>query len=159
VRRIAWAVAALAVPLAGCGENSHALSSTEFQKRGNAICKQGDAEMVEKGRTLFGPDGKSTPSAEALAAYFRNDALPVARTKLDGIDKLDPPTPDRKKVDRMLAAGRRAIEQVDEELKKDPITYLSGKGPDPFAEFNRLGGELGLDDCTASEQGHQQDQQ
>jgi hypothetical protein len=159
VHRITWALAALFVPLAGCGDDSHALSSTEFQKQANAICKQGDAELVEKGRTLFGPDGKATPSAEALAAYFRNDALPVARTKLDGIDKLDPPRDDRKKVDRMLTAGRRAIQQVDEELKKDPVAYLSAKGPDPFAEFNRLGGELSLDDCTAGEQDHQEGQQ
>ena len=148
IRTIVLALAALALPLAGCGGDSQALSTAEFQKQGNAVCKQGDAQLAEKGKKLFGPAGQA-PSVEALAAYFREDALPVARTKLDGLDQLDPPEGDRKQVERMLAAGRRAIGEVDQELKKDPIAYFSAKGADPFEEFNRLAAELGLHGCAA----------
>jgi hypothetical protein len=149
MRRIACALAVLGLPLAGCGGDSAALSNTEFQKRANAICKEGDAELAEKGKKLFGPDGQATPSPEALAAYFTEDALPVARVKLDRIDQLEAPKGDRKNVERMLAAGRKAVGQVEEQLKKDPVAYLSAKGPDPFEDFNNLAGDLGLDDCTA----------
>jgi hypothetical protein len=149
MRTIALALAALALSLAGCGGDDQALSTTEFQEQGNAVCKEGDAQLAEKGKRLFGPDGKAPPSVEALAAYFREDALPVARAKLDGLDRLDPPEGERKKVERMLAAGRRAIDEVDQELKKDPIAYFSAKGADPFEEFNRLAAELGLHGCAA----------
>jgi hypothetical protein len=151
MRRIVLALAAMAVPLAGCGGDSQALSATEFQKRANAICKEGDADLAEKGKKLFGPDGRTTPTPEALAAYFTDEALPVARTKLDRIDKLDPPKDDRKKVERMLAAGRKGISQADQQLKEDPVAYFSGKVPDPFAEFNQRAGDLGLNDCTAKQ--------
>jgi hypothetical protein len=41
MRRTWWAVAMLAsiLPLAGCRDDSRAVSATEFQKRANAICK------------------------------------------------------------------------------------------------------------------------
>jgi hypothetical protein len=149
MRRIAWLLAALGLPLAACGGDSQALSSTEFQKQANAICKEGDAELGEKGKKLYGPDGRASPTAEAIAAYFTEDALPVARTKLDRIDKLRPPKSDRKQVDRMLAAGRKGVTQVEEQLKKDPVAYLSAKGQDPFEDFNDLALDLGLDSCAA----------
>ena len=147
MRRIVLALAAVTVPLAGCGDDS-GLSRGEFQKQGNAICKQGDIQLAEKGKTLFGPDGQAPPTADALAAYFRDDALPVARRKLDGLQQLEPPKGDRKTFEQMLAAGRRAIDRVDQELKRDPVAYFSAQGPDPFEEFNRLAIDLGLADCA-----------
>jgi hypothetical protein len=144
MRRTVLALAALALPLAACGDDSEALSKAEFQRQGNAVCKEGDAQLSEKGKKLTRPDGQPPPNAEALAAWFREDAVPAVRTQLDGLDRLDPPEGDRKKVERMLAAGRQAIDKVEQ----DPVVYFSAKGPDPFEEFNRLAGDLGLHDCT-----------
>jgi hypothetical protein len=145
------ALAALVLPLAGCGGgDSQSLSESEFRKQANAICTAGDAELKAKGtQKLYGPDGKATPTPEMIAAYLTEDALPVARTKLDGIDKLKPPEKDRKKVDRMLAAGRQGVAQVDAQLRQDPRAYLSATSPDPFQEFNKLADDLGLHDCTS----------
>ncbi len=149
--RTAWALAALLLPLTGCGGgDSQSLSESEFRQQANAICTAGDAELDAKGtQKLYGPDGKATPTPEMIAAYLTEDALPVARTKLDGIERLEPPAKDRKKVERMLAAGRKGVAQVDAQLKRDPRDYLSATGPDPFQEFNKLAGDLGLDRCTS----------
>jgi hypothetical protein len=141
-----FTLAALSAGAACGGDSSPALSADEFAKQANAICKAGDAELDAKGtKKLYGPDGKATPTPEMIAAYLTEDALPVARTKLDGIDRLDPPEKDRRKVDRMLATGRRGLAQVE----MDPVTYMSATGPDVFQEFNKLAGDLGLDDCTS----------
>ena len=143
--------AVLAAVFAACGDDGSALSAEEFRRQGNAICKAGDAELEEAGKDLLGGDGTTLPSPKALADFFAEKAIPIARKKLDQLEQLDPPTGARKAHEEMIAAGREATDEVADGLQKDPEAFLAETGPDPFDEFNELATDLGLDECAGGE--------
>jgi len=136
----------LGLALAACGGGDGALSAEEFAKRGNAVCKAGDVELAEKGKSLLKDAKSATP--EQLTKFFTDEAIPVAKRKLDGIDELVPPEADREKVQKMLASGRKATALVEKRLKEEGAGFLTSTGPDPFDDFNELAADLGLDDCA-----------
>lgn len=135
------------------GGQSRPLSAEEFRERGNAICTAGDAELEKAGGELFGADGQTLPSPEALAEFFTDKALPIARRKLDQLEALNPPEKDRESLEEMISSGREATDEVEEGLRDDPEGFLAETGPDPFADFDEMAAELGLDECVGREQG------
>lgn len=138
---------ALSVGLAACGgDETPTLSAEEFRKQGNAICEASDAEMEKRGEERFAGDKEL--SREALAELFTEDAIPLARRRLDRLARLRPPVADRKGLEEFVAAGRRAIDEVEEGLQKDPEGFLAQTGPDPFEDFDDLALDLGLDRCA-----------
>lgn len=148
MRRIPLFLLALALTGAGsaCGGDSEPpLSADEFAKQGNAICKAGDNKLAEEGKDIL-KDTNTSP--DKLADFFLKHAIPNAKTKLKGIADLNAPTKDKAKVKKMLAAGRKATETVEQGLKKQGAAYLQAKGPDPFKDFNSQAKSLKLDDCA-----------
>jgi len=149
MRRIAVCLLALAALEAGAdcggGDSGPPLSADEYAKQANAICKAGDAKLADEGKNLL-KDANTSP--DQLAKFFLNKAVPNARTKLKQISKLHPPSKDKDKVKKMLAAGKKATDTVENGLKKQGAAYLSAKGPDPFKDFNSLAKELNLTDCA-----------
>ena len=140
-----------AAGLAGCGDDEPALSAEEFRRRGNAICLAGDAELEQAGEALFGDDVGALPEPQAIATFFTDKAIPIARKKLDQLEQLDPPERDRETLEEMIAAGREATEHVEEGLEEDPEQFLNETGPDPFDDFDELARDLGLDDCAGKD--------
>ena len=131
---------------AGCGGDSGTpLTADEFAKQANAICKAGDQKLVEEGKQILA-DAKTTP--DQLAKFYLNSAVPNARNKLKGIGKLHPPTKDKSKVKKMLAAGKKATDTVEGGLKKQGAAFLTSKAPDPFKDFNAMARDLKLTDCA-----------
>jgi ABC-type glycerol-3-phosphate transport system substrate-binding protein len=130
----------------GCGGDSGPpLTAEEFAKQANAICKAGDTKLAEEGKDLL-KDAKASP--DDLAKFFLKQAIPNARTKLKGISKLNPPTEEKAKVKKMLAAGRKATDTVEDGLKKQGAAFLQAKGPDPFKDYNDQAKDLKLTDCA-----------
>ena len=151
MRRIALCLFVLAVvgADAGCGGDSGPpLTPDEFAKQGNAICKANDAKLADQGKTLL-KDANTTP--DQLAKFYLDHAVPNAKAKLDGLAKLKPPTKDKDKVKKMLAAGRTATDLVEKGLKKQGAAYLQAKGPDQFKDFNSKAKDLKLTDCAGTE--------
>jgi hypothetical protein len=148
MRRIALCLLALALVGAGAacgGDSGPPLTADEFAKAGNAICKAGDNKLAEEGKDIL-KDTNTSP--DKLADFFLKHAIPNAKTKLKGIADLNAPTKDKAKVKKMLAAGRKATETVEQGLKKQGAAYLQAKGPDPFKDFNSQAKSLKLDDCA-----------
>lgn len=140
---------AVVVP-AACGDDGDPgprLSAGEFAERANAICVAGDEELDEAGQDLF--SGEQPQTAE-IADFFLDEAIPIARRKLDQIEDLNPPEAEEETIEEMLAAGRSAIDQVEEGLEDDPGGYMARGGPDPFEPFNQMAQELGLARCASA---------
>jgi hypothetical protein len=149
MRRIAsclFTFVALGGAAACGGDSGPALSADEFAKQGNAICKAGDTKLAEAGKDVM-KDANTTP--DQLAKFYLEHAVPNARYKLKEIGKLKPPTKDKDKVKKMLAAGEKATDTVEDGLKKQGASYLSAKGPDPFKEFDDAARDLKLTDCAS----------
>lgn len=135
---------------AACGDDEGpALSAAEFTEQANAICVAGDEELEEAGQNLV---KGGQPKTQEIADFFTDKAVPIARRKLDQIEKLNPPADQQESVEEMLAAGREAIDEVSDGLEEDPVAYLNEKGPDPFDDFDEMARELGLDKCASQPQ-------
>ncbi len=136
--------------MAACGDDQGpALSAEEFVKQANAACVAGDEELAKAGADLT---KGGQPKTQEIADFFLDRAVPIARKKLDQIEKLNPPADKRQAVKEMLVAGREAIDEVADGLKEDPDGYLTAKGPDPFADFDEMARELGLDRCASQKE-------
>lgn len=129
-----------------CGDDGPALSAEEFVTQANAVCVAGDEELEKAGQGL-GQGGQ--PKTQEVADFFLEEAIPIARRKLDQIEDLNAPADKAEAVKEMLAAGREAIGEVEDGLKEDPEAYLTTKGPDPFDDFDEMARELGLDRCAS----------
>lgn len=138
---------ALSAGLAACGGDS-GLSASELKKQANAICTRGDDDLVEAGKKLVAEAGGQQPSVDAVVAFFKDEALPIAKKKLDDLEKLDVSGDRKDQVEDLVAAGRDAIEEVETGLTEDGAAFLSSKGPDPFADFNAQAREMDLDQCA-----------
>jgi hypothetical protein len=147
MRRISLPLLAVIALGAGCGGGGGGkpLSADEFAKQANAICKAGDVKLAEEGKPLAA-DPKTTP--DQLAQFYLHNAVPNARNKLTEIAKLHPPDNDKSKVKKMLAAGKKATDTVENGLKKQGASFLTIKGPDPFKDFNSMAKDLKLTDCA-----------
>jgi hypothetical protein len=130
----------------GGGDSGPALTAEEFAKQANAICKAGDAKLAEEGKDLL---KNANASPAELAKFFVKNAIPNARDKLKAISKLRPPTKDKAKVEKMLSAGRKATDTVEQGLKKQGPAYLQAGGPDPFKDFDTQAKDLKLTDCAS----------
>ncbi|MGH8991948.1 MAG: hypothetical protein ACRDYV_02105 [Acidimicrobiia bacterium] len=142
-------LAALAIATACGDDNGPPLTAEQFVEQANAACVAGDAELEKAGKDLT---TSGQPKTEEIAEFFLDSAVPIARRKLDQIEALNPPADKAEAVKEMLAAGREAVDEVEDGLKDDPGAYLTEKGPDPFDDFDERARELGLDKCASQAQ-------
>jgi hypothetical protein len=149
MRRIALslfaAVAALAAGAACGGDGGKPLTADEFATQANAICKTGDAKLAEAGKEIL----KDATSPEDRVKFYLEHAVPNARYKIKEIGKLNPPTKDKDKVKKMLVAGKKATDSVEEGLKKEGIGFKGEGSADLLKEFDTLARDLKLNDCAS----------
>ena len=148
MRRIALCLVALAVSCAGAGcggDTGPPLTPEEFAKQANAICKANDAKLAEEGKDIL-KDPNTTPAQ--LVKFYLEHAIPNGRRKLEAIGKLSPPAKEKDKVKKMLADGKKAVDLVEQGLKKQGPAYLTAKGESPFKQFDSEAKELKLTDCA-----------
>ena len=151
MRTVLTAVLIAGAGLVACGsDDEKPLSAEEFRQQGNAICSASDVELQREGQKLLG-DGKSMPTPDKLADFFKDEALPITRRKLDDLAKLNPPAKDKETFVEMIATGREAAEELEEGLKENPAGFMGASAPDPFADFDKMAAELDLDDCVGAE--------
>jgi hypothetical protein len=149
MRRFALCLFALAALGAGTGcggdDKGPPLSSDEFVKQANAICKEGDTKLAEEGKELL---KDPNTSADQLTKFYLDHAVPNARNKLKRIGELNPPAKDKDKVKKMLDAGKKATDTVEEGLEEQGTAFRQAQGPDLFKEFDEKAKELKLTDCA-----------
>jgi hypothetical protein len=147
-RRRSWPLAvvltaALALPVAGCGDDEPAAArhpSTSGQLAGSGFAKRADEVLCKRarrvvkialGHVLSGDqDGADREVLRALhASYDELAALPVLPE-------------DEATVGRLLSAMSDALEEAD----ADPS--IVSDGGDSFGDVDRLFAEQGIDDCA-----------
>lgn len=149
MRRLCLTLALLVGPaaLVACGGDD-ALSKPEFVAKATAICATLNTELQNKTTALLAKDANALSDAQKLSQYFIDVALPVARQKLDRLEKLKPPKDDRDQFEDLISEGRSAVADVEAGLKDDPKSLLS-EGPNPLADFDDMARDLGLTGCAA----------
>jgi hypothetical protein len=143
-----FALAAFGVTAACGGDDSPPLTSEEFAKQANAICKDHDTKVDEKKKGIL-----PVTSAEELVEFTLKHTVPSVRDTFDDIGKLRPPTKDEAKVKKMLEAGDKALDIAEKELKnKERGTAFLESGTEVYKvlrkEFNEQARDLKLDDCA-----------
>ena len=133
-------VAALVVGCGGGGDVS-TLSSAEFKKQANGICKEllteAEAEMAawssSKGKNAEGvkTNAEGETADEIMGTYYE--------TKLKQLNELAPPEADQDRFAAMLSALEDGIEEGEE----TPEVFISGS--ETMEEVGRISGELGLE--------------
>jgi hypothetical protein len=137
-------------PLATAKTGSKKIKEITFEDQANAVCLRGDDDLVTAGEELAKASGGKAPDEAALVAFFKDKALPIARKKLDDLEKLDAGS-RKKELAELVKDGREAIEEFETGLEEDGAKFLSG-GASPFGDFNELARELGFDRCAGGEE-------
>ena len=148
MRRIVFSLLALAMigVGVGCGDDGGpVLTADEFAARANAVCKAGDAKLAEAGDTAL----KDATTPEKRVDFMLEHIVGSARYKIKEIGKLNPPKKEKAKVEKMLDAGDKAADILEDGLKKQGLAFDGGGTPELLKEFDKLARELKLDDCAS----------
>jgi uncharacterized protein (UPF0333 family) len=145
-------VAALSVvlTLAACGSSDDSnssstasISKSEFLKKGNAACQQGNQQINAAGKQVFGTNGNHKNPTQAEQTKFATDTLiPVVQKEIDQIKTLGAPKGDEAQVKAVVDAAQAALDKG----KANP-TALIQSDSDPFAKANKLANDYGLTVC------------
>ncbi len=144
MRRSLWVaiITATGLLLSSCGGDDR-LTREEFLTQGNAICSQGNARIDAAAEEAFGGLSQDErPSDEQLQGFF-NTLVAEIQGQLDAIGELNPPEDLEADVDNLLQVAQTSLDEVKE---AGPQVLLTEQ--DPFAEANRLAGEVGLTACA-----------
>ena len=120
------------------------LSSKEFKKQANAICKEGNQQIEAAAEQTFGnlPDGQE-PSPEQLQA-FAAVAIPNTKQQIDDVAALEAPKSLQAKVKKLITSARAAVAKIE----ADPSLLAAQGKNDPFAATNKQAKKLGLKECA-----------
>lgn len=147
----AAALVALAVLVAGCGggdsttDATVTLTKAEFIKQGDAICKQGNAE-IEAGFEDFSEDNdipqNQEPSKTQGVEIVETVIVPNIKQQGEEIRALGAPEGEEGQVEDLLDSLDAAVSEAEE----DPESLFDEKS-DPFAEANRQATDYGFEVC------------
>ena len=141
--KAAVAVSVVAVALASAGVAfAKPLTETQWQKKGNAICKQINTDLNNIGNDVFaglGPNDQ--PTDEQLSSYVEQ-VLPVVKDGIASINKLEEPKSLKKGIKKFNSEAAKLIVKLD----SDPTVLLAGQ--DPFKTVNKAARAIGLKECA-----------
>lgn len=154
-------ILAIALVAVGCGGGSGdegetttttgSLTKAEFVKKGNEICKHGNAE-IEAGIQKFvkenGISDKHPPSKAQSGEAAETILIPAIQKDIGDIRALGLPKEDGKGAEEVLDAAEEALEKGEE----DPVALIESEGePEAFQKANKLSREYGLTVCGEEE--------
>ena len=148
MRRIVFSlltIAALSVGVACGGDSGPRLTADEFAAQANAVCKAGDQKLAEAGNTAL----KDATTPEKRIDFMIKYVVGSARDKIKEIGKLKPPKKDEEKVKKMLDAGEKAADMLEEGLKKQGLNFQGGGTPELLKQFDSIARDLKLTDCAS----------
>jgi len=135
-------IALMVVVPAGCGSkdsSAKAPTKAEFLKKGNAICKAGNAKSSAAGKKIF---SKGKPNAEKLNQFATATLIPNIQSQITAIGKLTPPKGDEAKVKKIVSSAQQALNKG----KANPA-LLTQNNAGPFANSNKITIAYGLKVC------------
>lgn len=149
------AVVGIAVIAVGCGGSSGEESTTtgnltkaEFVKKGNEICKRGNAKIEDAFEGFVKEHHLSKtkkPTKAELEEASETVVVPNIRSQVDEIKALGLPKEDAQGAEEVISAAEESLEQVEE----NPILVTEeNTAKDPFAKTNKLARSYGLTACA-----------
>ena len=131
-----------ALVLAACGDDDEeALSKTGFIAQGNRICAETQQQVDAAIPTAF-PNKGNVPTASEAEAFVDGPFDDLVQRELDQLGELKPPTEDQERIDEMLEAGRRGLE----EIKTNAVLILN-QDRNPMNRYAELASDYGLEGC------------
>jgi hypothetical protein len=127
------------------GDSGPRLTADEFAAQANAVCKAGDAKLAEAGNTAL----KDATTPEKRIDFMVKYVVGSARDKIKEIGKLRPPKNEEEKVKKMLDAGKKAADMLEEGLKKEGLNFQGGGTPELLKQFDSIARDLKLNDCAS----------
>ena len=135
-------VLAAMLTAAGCGgsDEPESLTKAEYVKRANAICVKLNKDTSVKFDTFYREPGK--PTTAQLKAMTKSVYLGNMQARLDQLRELPVPEGEEAKVDALLAAMQKGI---DEAASQRAIAFQNTTLF--FTRANKLAQELGPEYC------------
>ena len=144
----ALAIALVAAGCGGGGDNSTStatISKAEFQKKGNAICAEGE-KRIQKEATKYAKEHHLTkePTPAQFSEIAEAIVIPSIQRQINELRAIGAPAGEEKKAEETFDA----VEEGLEEIKKDPAKLVQSEGEIPaFAKANKMAKGLGLGAC------------
>ena len=130
--------------LAGVAGAGSTLSKKDYLKQGNAICKDGNAQLEVVFRQAFEGLGKNDRPSDAQIEQAVGGAVPIFRTVLGEIEALEGPPALDTKVDALVAKYQAKLDEIE----ADPASAFGDA--DPFKKLDKQSRKLGLKTCAQS---------
>ena len=133
-------VLAFILPLAllvGCGGSD--ISKSEFVKKANKICADGNKKIEAAGKSLG-----DNPSEDDVKKAVTDKLVPAVQDQVDKIRDLGFPKADKAKLEKIFDDSQTALDKI----KDDPETALNNA--DPFGSVNAKLKDYGLTACGAA---------
>lgn len=131
-----------AVSLAGCGGGGERLTKAEYVRQGNELCERIEQRVTEAASAAFTEQGQ-IPSTEEITDFANETLAPAIDEELEGLRELSPPEEDEERVDDILTAGQRAVDEV----RRDPTGLIGERNP--LENYDELADGYGLERCGA----------
>lgn len=125
------------------GETGAGLLPGDFAAEADAICAEGDREIDEEAREVFG-NADQEPSSAEQEEFFTDTVTPGIQEQIDGLRDLGEPEEGAEEFATFLDDAQAALDEVEE----DPSLVI-GEGEDPFADVEEQAKALGLKDCAS----------
>ncbi len=134
-------LAALALSACGGGDGGERLSKAGFIAQGNRICAETQQQVNSAVQTSF-PNKGLVPTAAEAEQFVDGPFDDLVQREIDQLDELRPPEQDQERVDEMLQAGRRGLE----EIKSNAVLVLN-QDRNPLNRYGELASDYGLEGC------------
>lgn len=146
-RGIGAAVCALALALAGCGDDgdSETLTKAQFVKRADAICQKAEDKQVA-GVEKFQSENSGSQAPRGRAAEEQlvvAVGIPPLSAEADELKELPLPETGVEQAEAVVDAIGKAVKAIEEE----PTRLLGAGGKNYFEEAEELARKYGLEVC------------
>ena len=132
---------AAALVLGACGGGGNRLSKAGFIAQGDRICAETQRAVDDAVKTSF-PNKGNVPTGEEAAAFVDGPFDDLVQKELDQLGDLKPPKEDKERVDEMLQAGRRGLEEI-----KSHSELVLNQDRNPMNRYAELASDYGLEGC------------
>jgi hypothetical protein len=146
---------AVAVAFSSCGDDSSTADGAEaptkavYIKRADRFCDQGNREQSEAMRTWAAEHQGQIKGKAAELALLKRVILPHIKSTVEDFGELEAPEGDQGKINAIVAANLKAVEEGEQNLKH--MLKVAGSPPgskaSPFGEGTKLAMAYGFETC------------